>query len=89
MSGYVYILKSGRNGRYYVGSSVDAEARLKFFHNKGKVRATKYMRPWELVFKQECKSLTQARQIEAKIKLFKSRRIIEEIVFSGNCDLII
>jgi len=47
------------------------------------------MRPWKLVFKQECKSLTQARQIEAKIKLFKSRRIIENIVFSGNCDLII
>ena len=46
------------------------------------------MRPWKLVFKQECKSLTQARQIEAKIKSFKSKIIVKNIVDSGKCNLI-
>jgi len=86
---WIYILQSLKNGRYYIGSSKDVKVRLNEFHNKGKVKATKYQRPWIIVFKQKCKSETIAKQIEAKLKSYKSRRIIESIVFSGSCDLVI
>jgi putative endonuclease len=41
MSYYVYILKSLKDGRYYIGSTSDVMARLKF-HNSGLQRSTRY-----------------------------------------------
>jgi len=38
------------------------------------------LRPLNLVFKQEFGDLSQARQIERRLKKFKSRKIIKQII---------
>ena len=77
MEGYVYILESSKNGRYYIGSTVNLESRLKE-HNGGKNISTRNLRPWNLVFCQKCCNIRLARQMEYKLKKYKSRIIIEK-----------
>ena len=76
MSCYVYILRSCRNNRYYIGSTKNIEKRLKD-HNQGKVRSTKSYIPWILLFKERCLDLTEARQKEIKLKRMKNRKALE------------
>jgi len=52
MSYYVYILESIKDGRYYIGSTLDVEKRLKF-HNAGKQRSKKYRIPIRIVCTEE------------------------------------
>ncbi|MBI4330491.1 MAG: GIY-YIG nuclease family protein [Chloroflexi bacterium] len=76
---YVYNLKSGKNGAYYVGSTVDLKQRLER-HNRGMVQATKYILPLTVVYSESCGTLQQARQREAFIKRQKSRRYIQDLI---------
>ncbi|MBU4210624.1 GIY-YIG nuclease family protein [Patescibacteria group bacterium] len=85
---FVYIIKNKKNDCFYLGCSNNPELRLKTYHNAGRVKATKGYIPWRLVFKQKCKSATQARQIEYKLKSMKSKRILKQIVDEQNCRLI-
>ena len=85
MKGYLYILKSEKLDRFYIGSSNDPERRLNNQHNKGFVKSTKIGIPWIIVFKQEYIDLTMARKIEYKLKKMKSRIITERIVKDGIC----
>ena len=64
---------------YYIGST-DNIVRRFAEHIKGKAKATKRLRPLNLVFKQEFGDLSQARQIERRLKKFKSRKIIKQII---------
>ena len=79
MAHSVYILRSERNGRYYIGYSADPERRLKE-HNEGKVKATKYGRPWVLVYAEQFEDSTTARRREYKLKSMKSRKYLEAII---------
>ena len=79
---YVYILRSQKSGRYYVGSTIDVIRRLKE-HQSGKVYATQKLTPLELVFRQQFVNLKTARQVESRIKKLKSRNIIEKIIREG------
>jgi len=79
---YVYILQSQKNGRYYIGSANNPQKRL-HEHNDGQVTATKYIRPLVFVFEQMFITQKEARGVEAKLKKFKSRRVIEQIIFDG------
>jgi len=49
---YVYILKSCKNGRYYIGCTSNIEKRLSE-HNKGKTKSTRLFMPWKLIYN-EC-----------------------------------
>lgn len=82
MKGFVYILLSKKNGRFYIGSTNNFERRL-IEHNSGEVKATKYLRPWSLIFKQEYEDLADARKIEYKLKKYKSKIILEKIIEDG------
>lgn len=82
MPGFVYILKSSKNGRYYIGSTNNLERRIKE-HSDGEAPATKYLRPLSLVFSQCFTTIEQARLIESKLKRFKSKKIIEKIISDG------
>src|SRR3989344_1921016 len=79
MSGFVYILKSSKHGRYYVGSTNDLERRLDE-HFRGKSKYTRDSGPYELIFSQSYLSLDDARKIERWIKSQKSRKLIEKII---------
>ncbi len=45
---YVYYLKSSKNGDIYVGLTKNLENRIRL-HNSGRVRSTKFYRPWKLL----------------------------------------
>jgi len=62
---YVYVLKSKKDGQFYVGYTADLRKRLDL-HNKGKVESTRYRRPFELVY-YEAVSMSKMRYIEKGI----------------------
>ena len=64
---FVYILRSEKDAKLYVGATDNLSARLAK-HNKGLVKSTKSRRPLILVFSQEFKSLSDARKFEWKLK---------------------
>lgn len=87
MTSYLYILQSLKNGSYYIGSTSDIETRFRF-HNSGRVKATKYKRPYQIVFKQEFDDIKVARKAELKIKSWKRRDFIEKIINDGKLKIV-
>lgn len=79
--GQVYILQT-RGNHYYVGSTNDLGRRLSE-HRSGKTKSLKKLLPLKLLFSQEFSNLKEARKIEARLKKFKSRKIIEMIIKEG------
>ena len=67
---YVYILKSLKDNRYYIGSTSNVEKRLAF-HNSGRQRSTKSRIPFVLVYTEEYNDRSQAEKREKQIKSFK------------------
>jgi putative endonuclease len=70
MSYFVYILKSLKDQGYYIGSSSDVQARLRF-HNKGLQRSTKSRIPFEVVYVEKCNGKREALIREKQIKSYK------------------
>lgn len=79
---FVYILKSLINFRYYIGSTNNLQRRLTE-HNSGQSRYTKLTKPFDLVFSQEFPTIKDARDVEHKLKKYKSKVIIEKIIKDG------
>jgi putative endonuclease len=79
---YVYILKSLRDGRYYIGSTVNLNKRLAH-HKAGHTPSTKRFGGVELVFNQKFLSLKHARLIERKLKKLKRKDYLDRIVKDG------
>jgi putative endonuclease len=75
----VYILKSERIDKYYVGQSADPDRRL-MYHNTVEKGFTSRYRPWEIVYRTECETKEQAREIESRIKKWESRIMIEKLI---------
>lgn len=78
MTYILYILKSDRNGRCYVGSTGNVTRRLAE-HNRGKVKSTRAYVPWGVVYTETFRSLSEARKRELQIKSWKSRKAIEKL----------
>jgi len=76
---FVYILKSLKNGRYYIGSTRDLKKREKE-HNWGKIKSTKRLKPLEIVYFEEFPTNSEARKRELEIKKRKSRIYIETLI---------
>lgn len=80
--GFVYILRSLKNNRFYIGSSNNIETRFNQ-HQSGYVKATRYIRPLRLELFQEYGSINLARAIEQKLKNLKRKDYIENILKDG------
>ena len=65
---YVYILKSKKDGNHYIGSTNNLRRRFKE-HNEGKVYATKFRKPFELVYYEAYQNDKDARHRESNLKL--------------------
>lgn len=74
-----YIIQSRKSGRYYVGHTQDILERL-FYHNQGRVTATRNKGPWDLVYSEEFDNKLDANRRELEIKNKKSRRYIEYLI---------
>ena len=79
MKGYIYVLKNELTDRYYIGSTNNIERRL-VEHKKGKTRTTRLLETYILVYKEEFKTIEEARQREANLKSYKSKKYIKWLI---------
>jgi putative endonuclease len=76
---WIYILRSLKDGGYYIGQCRDLEARVER-HLKGYVPSTKTRGPWELVHRESFESRREAVLRERYLKSLKSKKAIKEVV---------
>ena len=74
----LYILKSIKVYKYYVGISKNLQRRLEYHNTIGKGFTSRY-RPWKIVFTREFKTIVEAMAAEKKVKGWKSRIMIEKL----------
>lgn len=67
MKGFVYILKSLKDNKQYIGSAIDVQKRLKE-HNQGYVNSTKNRKPFVLKYSLEYETIAKASEMEKKFK---------------------
>jgi len=73
---YVYVLRSLKDGLFYVGFTKNLRARLEL-HNKGLVPSTKARIPLDLVYWEGCVNQTDATQREKYLKTAWGKRFIK------------
>jgi len=79
----VYVLKSLRNNKRYVGSTRSTpQERLKQ-HNISSNRWTKQNKPFELLYFEECGTYTEARKRENYLKTSSGRRFLDKVYGKG------
>jgi putative endonuclease len=64
---YVYVIKSKKDGKCYIGSTNDLKRRI-MEHNNGESFSTKFRRPFVLVYYESYLSEKDARVREQKLK---------------------
>jgi len=75
---YLYVLRSERTGRRYVGSTQDVEQRLRQ-HNSGQSLATKHGAPWGLIHHEQFLTRAEALQRERFYKTGKGRELLDRL----------
>ena len=65
----VYLLRSKKNGSFYIGYTNDIDRRLKE-HNSGMVEYTRKYKPWVLIYYESFISLEDAKGREKNLKSF-------------------
>ena len=75
---FVYVIYSEKLNKYYVGACIDLERRL-YEHNIGHSKFTSTGIPWNLKYKEDFPSLSEAKKREFYIKKMKSRKYIESL----------
>ena len=75
----VYILKSIKNGRYYIGHTGNLEDRL-LRHNNGRSKATRSGAPWELEYSEKYNTKSAAYRREMQIKKYKGGEAFRKLI---------
>ncbi len=73
---WVYVLRSLKNGRLYVGSTNDLGRRLAE-HDSGKSKYTRHIRPLQLVYNEVCSERLEARRRERYLKSGRGREFLK------------
>ena len=73
---YVYVLKSRKDGRFYVGYTADLRKRITE-HNDGKVRSTCYRIPFDLLYYEASGNKTDALHREKYLKTTYGKRYLK------------
>jgi putative endonuclease len=81
MMHYIYVLRSIKDGRFYVGYTMDLERRLTE-HNAGKVLSTKNRKPFKLVYYEACRHQENALRREQYLKTTYGKRYIKNRIKS-------
>ncbi|MFC1580587.1 GIY-YIG nuclease family protein [Thermodesulfobacteriota bacterium] len=74
---YTYVLKSEKDGNFYVGFTRDLKLRFEQ-HEKGYVESTRERRPLKLVYYEACLSQEDATKREKYLKTYNGRRFIKK-----------
>ena len=73
---FVYLLRSLKNNDLYVGSTEDIENRLTKY-NAGKVRSTKFYRPWQLLDFESYPARSEAVRREKFLKTGQQKEMLK------------
>lgn len=77
---HVYILKSLKDGRYYIGCTHQKIEDRIAGHNRGDTPATKNRRPLELVYSEDVEKQADAFAREKQIKSFKGGNSFKKLL---------
>ena len=82
---YVYVIQSLKDKTRYIGFTSDIEKRIQD-HNKGKTRSIRHKIPFELIYKEEFESKTEAlkREIRLKKNSCEKEKVYEKIDSKDN-----
>lgn len=86
MNYFVYILRSEKSGRFYIGQTHDLGQRLKR-HNGGRSTFTKTDRPWDLIFSESYSTRSEAVRRERYLKSpqgWKELKEIKKVILSNS-----
>jgi len=75
----VYILRSKKNDKHYVGHTADLNERLRR-HNGGMVKSTKAFTPWAVILTEEFVTKSEAYKRELEIKSYKGGFKFKELI---------
>ena len=75
---FVYVIKSIKTNRSYIGHTSNLNKRLKE-HNSGKTKSTKGYLPWKLLFFEEYPSRSEAIKRERYLKSGIGREYISKL----------
>ena len=81
---FVYVLRSLKDGGYYIGSTEDIWRRLRK-HNQGKTRSLQHRRPLEVVYVEQHESEAEARKREKQLKSFKGGEAFKRLLRAERC----
>ncbi len=76
---YVYILKSDRDNRLYIGQTNNPHDRLRR-HNRGEVKSTRNRRPLKIIYLEMYKTRIEAIKRESYLKKLKGGNEFKKIV---------
>lgn len=76
---FVYIIRENISHRYYIGSCLDLDKRIKR-HNQHNGAVTTRKGVWNLVCYKRLDNLSEARELEKKVKSYKSGNAFRKIV---------
>ena len=76
---YVYILESGKDQSYYIGSTHNIDIRLNE-HNYGRTGYSKLKRPWRLIYKEDFQNRSGAMKREKYLKNLKNKKYLEALI---------
>jgi putative endonuclease len=79
MEYFVYILKSLKDGKFYIGVTSDLNERL-IYHNSGKQRSTKHRVPFIIVYSEKCENKYSALVREKQIKAYKGGNAFKNLI---------
>lgn len=79
---FVYVLQSKKDGRHYIGFTIDLKNRYQE-HYSGKVRATFYRRPLELIYYECYKNRKIAQRRERQLKGGEAHRALIKRLSEG------
>ncbi len=75
----VYVLRSLKTGRYYIGQTKNLEQRI-IRHNKGWEKFTNKEIPWDLVYKTDFGTRSEAVKREKLLKSYKNGNAFNKLV---------
>ena len=75
----VYILKSEKIDRHYIGHSDNLEKRVNI-HNRGLVKSTKAYRPWKIIYTESADNKNDAYKREMQIKSYKGGEAFKKLI---------
>jgi putative endonuclease len=79
MAHYVYILKSMKDQKFYIGESADVQKRL-IFHNSGLQRSTRNRIPFIILHIETFESKSEALKREKQIKSWKGGEAFKQLI---------